>query len=61
METRMSDELIRNTLTIVNGREMAHIPDGPMAPWMDLSERQQEILDRGHDPETMVKKNRALA
>ena len=61
METRVSDTLIRNTLTLVNGREMAYLPDGPMAPWMDISDRQQEILDRGHDPETMVKKQRALA
>jgi len=61
METRQSDRLIRNTLTIVNGREMPRIPDGPMAPWMELSERQQEILDRGHDPESLVKKQRVVA
>jgi dihydroorotase len=55
METRTGSELIRNTLTLVNGREMPRMPDGPMAPWMSLSDRQQEILDRGHDPESMVK------
>ncbi len=60
METRTGNELIRNTLTLVNGRELPHMPDGPMAPWMDLSDRQQEILDRGHDPESMVKQQRAL-
>ena len=61
METRTSNELIRNTLTIVNGRELPRIPDGPMAPWMGLSDRQQEILDRGHDPESLVKKQRVVA
>jgi dihydroorotase len=61
METRTGRQLIRNTLTIVNGRELPRIPDGPMAPWMDLSERQQEILARGHDPETMVKQQKVAA
>jgi dihydroorotase len=61
METRTGRELIRNTLTLVNGREMARVPDGPMAPWMSISDRQQEILDRGHDPETMVKQQRVTA
>lgn len=61
METRYSDTLIRNNLTIVNGREMARTPDGPMAPWIEISDRQQEILDRGHDPESMVNKQRVAA
>ena len=61
METRTGRQLIRNTLTIVNGRELPRIPDGPMAPWMALSERQQEILARGHDPETMVKQQKVTA
>jgi dihydroorotase len=61
METRSGSDLIRNTLTIVNGREMPRMADAPMAPWMSLSERQQEILDRGHDPESLVKKQRVVA
>ena len=61
METRHGSELMRNTLTIVNGREMARTPDGPMAPWMEISDRQQEILDRGHDPESMINKAHATA
>ena len=61
METRTGRQLIRNTLTIVNGRELPRIPDGPMAPWMALSERQQEILARGHAPETMVKQQKVTA
>ncbi len=61
MEVRTGKELMRNTLTIVNGREMPRIPDGPMAPWMELGENQRQILDQGHDPETMVKKQRVTA
>jgi dihydroorotase len=61
MEARTGRQLIRNTLTIVNGREMPRIPDGPMAPWMELSARQQEIFARGHDPETMVKQQKVVA
>jgi dihydroorotase len=60
METRTGHELIRNTLTLVNGRELPRIPDGPMAPWMGLSDRQQELWDRGHDPESLVKKQRVV-
>jgi dihydroorotase len=58
MERRSGSELIRNTLTIVNGRELPRMPDAPMAPWMSLSERQQELWDRGHDPESLVTKQR---
>jgi dihydroorotase len=58
METRYGRELIRNTLTLVNGRELMHTPDGPMAPWMSLSDRQQELWDRGHDPASLMQKER---
>jgi hypothetical protein len=61
METRTGSELMRNTLTLVNGREMPRVPDGPMAPWMSISERQQELLDRGHDPESLVNRQRVVA
>jgi hypothetical protein len=61
METRTGSELMRNTLTLVNGRELPRIPDGPMAPWMSLSDRQQELWERGHDPASLVKKQRVPA
>lgn len=61
MEKRTGSELMRNTLTLVNGRELPRIPDGPMAPWMELSDRQQEILERGHDPESLLKRQPAPA
>jgi dihydroorotase len=61
MQVRNSDQLIRNTLTIINGREMERTPDGPMAPWMDLSDNQRLILERGHDPESLVKHQHVTA
>jgi dihydroorotase len=61
METRLGHELMRNTLTLVNGRELPRIPDGPMAPWMELNDRQRELLARGHDPESLVKRQRVAA
>jgi dihydroorotase len=52
--TRTGSQLIRNTMTIVNGRELPRTPDGPMAPWMGLSEGQQQLWDQGHDPASLV-------
>lgn len=54
MEPREGKQLIRNTLTIVNGREMQRRPDGPMAPWMGLSEKQQQLIEQGHTPDALV-------
>lgn len=54
MEPREGTQLIRNTLTIVDGRELPRRPDGPMAPWMGLSEKQQDLIDRGHTPDALL-------
>ena len=52
---RISSDLIRNTLTLVNGRELQHAPDGPMAPWIGLSEGQAGLIEHGHTPDEMVR------
>ena len=54
MNPRQGKQLIRNTLTIINGRELAHQSDPPPAPWIELSESQHELLKRGHTPQAMV-------
>ena len=54
MATRTGSQLIRNTLTLVNGRELPRVPDGPMAPWMGLSDNQRALWERGHDPASLV-------
>jgi dihydroorotase len=50
MNARAGKQLVRNTLTIVNGRELLCAPDGPQAPWITLSEAQESLIERGHTP-----------
>jgi dihydroorotase len=50
MNMREGQELISNTLTIVNGQPMTHIADNPPAPWIELSESQRLLAERGHTP-----------
>ncbi|MBI1299569.1 amidohydrolase/deacetylase family metallohydrolase [bacterium] len=50
MNKRESKQLLCNTLTIVNGQEMERRPDGPVAPWIELSEAQQNLIAWGHTP-----------
>jgi dihydroorotase len=54
MNERKGKELIRNTLTLVNGRELPHMSDPPPAPWIELTEAQRSLIKRGHTPEAMV-------
>jgi dihydroorotase len=50
MNMREGARLIRNTLTIVNGRPLLPAPDDPPAPWIELNEAQRALLERGHTP-----------
>ena len=50
MNKRESKQLLCNTLTIVNGQEMERRPDGPTAPWIELSAAQQNLIAWGHTP-----------
>ncbi len=54
MNKRESKQLLCNTLTIVNGQEMERCPDGPTAPWIELSEAQQNLITWGHTPAKMA-------
>lgn len=54
LNQRNGKVLIRNTLTLVGGREMVRVPDPPSAPWMPMSEDQQRLRDLGHTPERMA-------
>ncbi|RIK41498.1 MAG: amidohydrolase/deacetylase family metallohydrolase [Chloroflexi bacterium] len=54
MNERKGKELIRNTLTIVNGRELPHMSDPPPAPWAEPNETQRSLVARGHTPDAMV-------
>ncbi len=50
MNRRNGRQLLRNTMTIVNGREMTRQPDDPPAPWIELSEDQRNLIKWGHTP-----------
>ena len=51
MNPRTGKQLVRNTKTIINGRELAVTIDGPQAPWITLSEAQQRLIEQGHTPD----------
>jgi dihydroorotase len=55
MNMREGTQLIRNTLTIVNGRPLAPSPDDPPAPWIELTEAQRALIERGHTPAAFTK------
>lgn len=50
MNARTGKQLVRNTLTLINGHELQVTSDDPPAPWIDLSEAQQTLIERGHTP-----------
>ncbi|MCX6019205.1 MAG: amidohydrolase/deacetylase family metallohydrolase [Chloroflexi bacterium] len=55
MNERVGKHLLRNTLTIARGRAMPHTPDGSTAPWIELSENQRTLIDRGHTPDLLAR------
>ena len=54
MNPRPGKQLVRNTLTIIDGREMAHQSDDPLMPWIELSEDQQTLIAEGCTPQMMA-------
>ncbi|MEZ4674214.1 MAG: amidohydrolase/deacetylase family metallohydrolase [Caldilineaceae bacterium] len=54
MEARHAKQLLRNTLTLIDGRELAHASDDPPMPWIELSESQRVLIERGHTPLAMT-------
>lgn len=57
MNPRKGKKWVRNTLTIVNGREMAVNGHAPRAPWIELSEQQHDLIERGHTPKALAPKS----
>lgn len=53
MNRRDGTQLLHNTLTIVNGRELVRQPDGLTAPWIELTEDQRNLIAWGHTPEML--------
>jgi len=55
MNMREGTQLIRNTLTIANGRPLPRTPDAAPAPWIELSAGQRALIERGHTPDALAK------
>jgi dihydroorotase len=55
MNMREGTHLIRNTLTLANGRPLPRMPDAAPAPWIELSEGQRMLIERGHTPDDLAK------
>lgn len=55
MKAMTGRELMRNTLTIVAGRELTCQPDPPPAPWIEPSAEQQILRQRGHTPDGFLR------
>ncbi|MCE7980116.1 MAG: amidohydrolase/deacetylase family metallohydrolase [Caldilinea sp. CFX5] len=53
MQPRQGKQLLTNTLTIINGREAVRASDDPPMPWIELSESQRALIERGHTPAVM--------
>jgi dihydroorotase len=63
-EVRHAGQLLRNTATIVGGRQFDPLPPVPAAPWMEepvwppvhqpLAERERELRELGQTPEAMA-------
>ncbi|MEM7131986.1 MAG: amidohydrolase/deacetylase family metallohydrolase [Chloroflexota bacterium] len=50
MNPRKGTKLVRNTLTLIDGRPLVVTADKPRAPWIKLSESQQQLIELGHTP-----------
>jgi hypothetical protein len=61
---REAGRLLRNTVTIVGGRELEHLPSPPGAPWthepiwpdvqIPFTEKQRELWEQGRTPDAMA-------
>jgi dihydroorotase len=56
MNERKGRQLIRNTLTIVGGRELPKLADPPPAPWIEPTVAQRGFIERGLTPDAMAAK-----
>ena len=54
MNERRGKQLLRNTLTLIDGRELAQTSDDPPMPWIELSENQKGLIARGETPQKMA-------
>ena len=53
-QVRTGSVLIRNVLTVRNGRILPDVPEPDPAAWIRPSAEQQRLVDMGHVPERMA-------
>jgi dihydroorotase len=54
MTPRQSKHLLRNTLTLIDGRELPLSSDDPPMPWIELTENQLWLQQQGQTPAAMT-------
>jgi dihydroorotase len=59
VESVEASHLIRNTVTVVRGQILPRLPDPPPAPWMELSQAQRSLVERGHTPDALTRSDTA--
>ena len=59
LDRREGAQLLYNTLTIVNGRELPRTPAEQTAPWIELNAEQRELFTRGHTPDEFAKHSKS--
>lgn len=54
MQPQQGTQLLTNTVTLINGHVVPRTSDDQPMPWIELSESQQALMERGHTPTAMV-------
>jgi len=54
MNVREGSQLLRASLTIVDGRPCLQSADEAPAPWIELTADQSALIQRGHTPSALV-------
>ncbi|MCC9078010.1 amidohydrolase/deacetylase family metallohydrolase [Litorilinea aerophila] len=57
MTPRSGRRWLRNTLTLIAGRELPRLPDPPSAPWIEPGEGQRALQMHGHTPDRWQTRN----
>lgn len=50
-----ASQLLRNTVTVVRGQILPRLSDPPQAPWLELSQAQRSLVERGHTPDALTR------
>lgn len=57
MTPREGSQLLRNTQTFINGRELPLASDDAPMPWITMTESQKALIEQGHTPAAMSRQS----